>query len=203
LGRVVVVKTRGRAGNVDDVDAGEHTESLHEVDRRRHATGHAVRLVEARQRRLHALSPQPDLRRGRADVGRRVAHDGARRIHQREELRRGGTGREHRRRAGEIVRRNALGVGPVAGYDTEVAVLDAGMEAHAVATVSQRGVEGGDDRWLCALDTCPAAKSTITGGSSSETVTRLQRYATSSGPSSTPIAAASIGARAGVVLRGS
>jgi hypothetical protein len=40
---------------------------------------------------------------------------------------------------------------------------------------------------------CPAAKSTIVPASS--TVTRLQRNATSSGPSATPIAAASIGAR--------
>src|SRR4249919_891100 len=48
---------------------------------------------------------------------------------------------------------------------------------------------------LCSLVGWPAAKSTIVGGLASSRVTRLQRNATSSGPSSIPIAAASIGAR--------
>ena len=51
--------------------------------------------------------------------------------------------------------------------------------------------------WLCSLVMWPAAKSTITSrpDSSVPTVTRLQRNATSPGARSTPIAAASIGAR--------
>ena len=59
---------------------------------------------------------------------------------------RGGTGREDRGATGEIVRRRALGVGPVLRHDAQVPVLDTGMEAHAVAAVAERGVERGDDR---------------------------------------------------------
>ncbi len=47
---------------------------------------------------------------------------------------------------GEVVRRRAVRVGPVARHDAEVAVLDTGMEEHAVAAVSEARVERGDDR---------------------------------------------------------
>ena len=46
----------------------------------------------------------------------------------------------------EVVRRDALGVGPVGRRDAEVAVLDARMEANAVAPTSERSVERGHDR---------------------------------------------------------
>ncbi len=48
----------------------------------------------------------------------------------------------------------------------------------------------------CSLVMCPALKSRMVGGSvASSTVTRLHRYATSSSAMSTPMAAASMGAR--------
>ena len=53
---------------------------------------------------------------------------------------------EHDRPAGEVVRRHALGVAEVARHDAQVPVLDAGVEAHAVAPVAERGVERGDDQ---------------------------------------------------------
>ena len=58
--RVVVVEARGRAGHVDDLDAGEHAEALHEVDRRRHAARDAVGL--ARTTAARASRPGPTAR---------------------------------------------------------------------------------------------------------------------------------------------
>ena len=52
---------------------------------------------------------------------------------------------QHRGAAGEVVGRHALGVAEVARDHAEVAVLDAGVEAHAVAPVPERVVERGDD----------------------------------------------------------
>ena len=81
-------------------------------------------------------------------------------------------------------------------HDAQVAVLDAGMEAHAVAAVAERGVERGDDRMALRAREVPGREvDHRRRRRRRRRVTRLQRYATSSGASSTPIAAASIGAR--------
>ena len=90
-----------------------------------------------------------------------LGDDGARRVHQRVELRRRGTGGERREPAGEVVRRGALGVGPVTRGDDEVAVLHPGVEPHAVAAAADRRVERLDDGVALLAREWPAAKSTI------------------------------------------
>ena len=85
---VVVVEARGRAGNVDDLDAGEHAEAAYEVDGRRQPARHAVPSGEVGQLGADALTPQPDLGRDRADLRGGVAHDRLRGVHQFDEPRR-------------------------------------------------------------------------------------------------------------------
>ena len=142
-----------------------------------------------------ALTPEPDLRRDRADLGRgRARRPAATRPSARRASPPPGPSGSTRGLPGEVVRRHALGVGPVARHDAQVAVLDAGVEAHAVAPAAERGVERGDDR-VALLARRGGRRRSRPSCRRSSTVTRLQRYATSSGARSTPIAAASIGAR--------
>ncbi len=180
---VVVVEAGGRAGNVDDVDAGEHAEPLDEVDRRRHATGDAVRLVEARQRGLDALAPQPDLRRGRSRRRSRPRRDdGARRVHQREQLRRG-AGRS--------------GTPPACPVRSWGGVHSASAQSHGTTQRWRYSTPGWKRTPSRPLPSAASSAATIGGSARSsggpprsrpssagrrrDSVTRLQRYATSSG----------------------
>ena len=69
---VVVVEPGGRARDVEHLDARQHAEPAHQVDRRRQPTGHAVPLRELGQLRARALAPEPDLGGDRTDLGRRA-----------------------------------------------------------------------------------------------------------------------------------
>ena len=84
---VVVVEAGGRAGNVDDLDAGEHAEALHEIDRRRHAARDAVRRRRTAGARASRLDPTTRSASPTAPTSRGDAtDDGARRVHQRAQL---------------------------------------------------------------------------------------------------------------------
>ena len=98
----------------------------------------AVRITERGHLRLEALAPQPHLVGGQAEPG----NDLARRVHQRLQLRRGRAGRPHGGLVAEVVRRRALGVGPVRRRHEDVAVLHARMEDDLVA--AQLRLQRGD-----------------------------------------------------------
>ncbi len=197
LGAVVVVETGGRAGYVDDLDAGQHTETLHEIDCRRHAR--RARRTSSRTTAARASRPGPTTRSGSRASRPRARRRGRRRATRpsaRCTLRRGRAGREDGGLAGEIVRRRALGVGPgVGARHTDGGTRRRDGSARRRGRRRAPASSAATIAWLCSLVGCPAAKSTMTGWASSESVTRLHRYATSPGASSTPIAAASIGAR--------
>jgi hypothetical protein len=72
-------------------------------------------------------------------------HDGLRRFHDPEQLLGGRPDGEHRGLSGEVVRRDTLGVAELAWYHAQVAVLDAGIEANAVAPAAECAVERLDD----------------------------------------------------------
>ena len=95
---VVVVEAGGRAGDVEHLDAREHAEAAHEVDGRRQPA--------ARRRSASVKSgscgrvPWPHSQIWVAIESTSAAaarDDRLRRVHQRDELGRGGTGRQHDR----------------------------------------------------------------------------------------------------------
>ena len=79
---VVVVEPGGGAGHVEHLDAREHAETAHEIDRRRQPAVDTVTGGEVGQLRTRALAPEPDLRGDRVDLGRGARDDRLRRVHQ-------------------------------------------------------------------------------------------------------------------------
>ena len=91
-----------------------------------------------------------------------VADDLPAGVHDRLELGGRRAGGPHRRLVGQVVRRRAVGVGPVRRRDEDVAVLHAGVELDVAACApSELRVEGVDDRLRLLGAGWPPAKSSI------------------------------------------
>ena len=161
---------------------GEHAEPADEVDRGRQPPSTPKRSREAQAAR--AARPDPTARsasRRTATAAACSATIGFDASISAMSFAAAGPDRPARRLPGEVVRRHALRVGPVAWHDAQVAVLDAGIEAHTVATAAERGVERVDDRAALLARRMTGREVDHRGGLASSIVTRLQRYATSSG----------------------
>ena len=189
LAFVVGVEPTGRALDLDDVHAGEHAEAAHEIDRRAQAgmRGRTRRGTTASP----AGSPGPTATPGWPSSSKRASTSRDASINACNFGAAGPVGHT----AG-LSDRSCGGVQSASaqsrGRHDDVAVLHARMERHAVAAeLACRARRSPRPR--PPIDGWPPAKSTIVP--SSPIVTRLQRYATWSGRSRSPSAAASIGAR--------
>ena len=148
-------------GTSSDLDAGEHAEPAHEVDRRREPAVDAVALGGTRQRRPDALTPQPDLGRDRADRGRRSATIGCdASISAMSFAAAGPVGKT----AGLPVRScggDALGVAQSRGTTHRWRYSTPGWKRTPSRPPPSAASSAATIGWLCSLVGWPAAKSTI------------------------------------------
>ncbi len=144
---VVVVEAGGRAGNVDDLDAGEHAEPAHEVDRRRQAALDAV----ARRRSPGAAVGRPGpTARSVSRSNRPVRPRRARSASTRPSTRRGGGPRGPVGNTASCPVRSCGGTHSASaqslGTTHRWRYSTPGWKRHTVASAAERGVERGDDR---------------------------------------------------------